>query len=239
MKIGVFGGSGYLGSSSIGYLSEWHEIINLQRNEDIPPGLHVILDCSFPSRFRRKAVKRNYRMLLEKRIITASNLDTRYIYIGSFSSSKNSKSKYGIYKYELEELIQLNGGVILRIALVVDEVKPGGRYSELIQIISRMPFVVLPHEDLFRLQVSSLEEYKESLRWCIENIVTSFQRGELLAPHSETSLKQLVMDIDIMHHKSHIEISRRSSRLVEWVVTYLPLGKFDSLKSIVGDKNAN
>lgn len=234
MKIGIFGGEGYLGSTSHESLSEHHEVSILERNELSLDQFDAILDCSAPRDLYKKRVRETYIKQVYRRTRIASSFEKKYIYIGSYSSSINSKSHYGRVKFICEEIVREGGGIILRTPLVVDQENPGSRFKELNHRIGILPFIFLPENSRLELELTDIEAFLLTLHSVIDS-ESKHRSEEILIPCRRASLNELIKMAPSFEGKKYIELGLITTKIVESCIKHLPLRKLNNLKSLMGE----
>lgn len=185
-SIGVFGARGYLGRETLNLcidlnipctaLGRQIEAIDIS----ILDGLSLIIDCGFPRDYYHQKISREYFKEIEKRLSFCNQYGIKYVYLTTYTSIVSDKSKYARFKNLLEGHIEKFGGELLRLGLVIDLIKPGGRFLELQSIIQKIPVVLIPSLNWFPIFTCSLSAYLAEIKTLVENgELSNLQIGKL------------------------------------------------------------
>jgi hypothetical protein len=238
MKIvGIFGGNGYLGSevvkiclqNNIPYILLPREI---KRVEDSSlESINTIVDCGFPRDYYKKKVMNAYLNELSNRSKIINFQKVNYLYIGSFSSIAGQNSKYGKLKLKSEQLLESSGAIISRVGLVKCTSNPGGRYKELLMMVEKAPFILLPSPNWFPLFVTEID--------CLRNEIRTFVNSGDVSNNSaiEIPLSAVIKEFGL--EKRFIELNDMWSALLARVIKRLPLRRIEGIKSISHKARAN
>ena len=231
ISVGVFGANGYLG----GVLKDmfWANQINCEvlgrsianLTEETIGKLTHIVDCGFPSNYMTKGVSGIYLQEVEDRVLFCKNHKINYLYVGSYSSINNSLSQYGKTKFEAETIVATNTLDIVRVGLVYDTARIGGRALELERIIKKLPIVPRPHIGWYPLQITYLNDFES---WILNYLETNSKDFSTLV-HTST-LNEIISMLAV--DKKQIQLPRLITSASVVLVKWLPLKQFDSLKSI-------
>ena len=231
MRVGIVGSNGYLGSSLKQALEDRKiEIVKLEREffvGDSLPKLDLVIDAGFPRDIYVEKVAVGYYRSLELRLQYCRKLRIQYLYIGSLSSHSPMASIYGTAKRKSEECVLLYGGKILRAGLIVDSKLPGGRYLELLTILERLPFVILPNSSYFPIGTSKLEDFLNHTHQMI--YMSESNVSEQAVVVEWTNLRDLAIGLT----------NKKSKTLPKWLTMLMckllkvvPLSKLENLKTI-------
>lgn len=227
-RVGVWGGSGYLGRQLVTRLGGPDAVRILGRAE-LPDGLHFVVDASYPNGDRTRATADAYLAAVERRSAEAAEQGCRYVYLASTSSLPPVTSAYGRLKASAEAAVSANGAHLLRAGLVVSDDEAGGRFGELVAIVERLPVVVLPSHDHFRLYVSELPALLADLEACVGPQAPAADR--LVTGTTVTSLAALLAPW-LPAGQRRWQLGARTSSLAARVARHLHAGPLDSLASI-------
>jgi hypothetical protein len=223
-RVGIYGFNGYLGNS---ILANYPNTLKIDRDVLVDSELDVVIDCSFPNGSQKQSVTGKYLDLIHRRAHFYKTIDIRYIYLGSYSSIQPLKNRYGRVKYQAEQLVLEQNGIIVKLGLVVNRENPGGRYSELTKILQKMPILVIPHDSTFEIFVDREHE-----------VIQSLSSWNKLKPASTYILKTTkksslgIVAKDALPKKSSFSLGPIPSNLFEQVVRYLPTDFLGPLKGI-------
>ena len=186
VHVGVFGANGYLGKETLDLCSTINvPSTALGRNIDavdisILDGLTIVIDCGFPRDYYHREISRLYLEEIEKRARFCNQHGIKYVYLTTFTSIVSDKSKYARLKNSLETSIESLGGELLRLGLVIDSNKPGGRFLELYSIVNKLPVVLIPSSNWFPVFTCSLSGYLAEVKNLFENgQLSKLQIGKL------------------------------------------------------------
>jgi hypothetical protein len=233
MLIGIIGSNGYLGEALFRSLrKKGHQLkeIDFQYFDEIyhcSKPIDILIDCGFPRNIHNKKISTRYFAQLEQRLFVSKKTGIKYVYVGSLSEDIESNSAYGRVKASSTHLVKKYGGCVIRSGLVVDNKKPGGRYKELLEVHNRMPIKIIPNERFFPVGVTFLRDFL-----CATNEIVSKSdifEPEVLCKVQWTTLKHLLQTLP---HPIKINLSFGMTKILCILINFLPLGKFDNLKSI-------
>ena len=231
MKVGIVGSNGYLGRTLITALEGQNlEILPLGRSflaGDSLPELDFVIDAGFPRDIYKKDVAVEYHKNLKFRLRYCQEFQIMYLYIGSLSSHSPMDSKYGIAKNQAEVSVLLHGGRILRTGLVVDTISPGGRYLELMNILKKLPFLILPDSRYFPIGITKLADFMDHARHLI--LSRDLVELEQTVVVEWTNLRDLAKGLI---DKKSITLPSIITASICRLLPFLPLGRLDNLKSI-------
>jgi hypothetical protein len=233
MNIGIVGSSGYLGTNLLTYLTrKGHKIEKISHhllieNKRAMRNLNLILDCGFPRNIHISSISENYLFNLNNRVLIAKQIGIKYAYIGSLSEDSGGVSTYGKNKLVASNIVKDHDGLIIKTGLVVDFIKPGGRYEELLILSHRLPILFLPHRSFFPVGVTELNDFINT----VDRLVSeqSFSNSEILCRIRWTTLTDL---IQAASNSYHIHLSYSLTKLLCKILRIIPLGKYDNIKSI-------
>ncbi len=229
--VGVFGAHGYLGSALVDFFKGQNIVcIGMPRDSDLIPlsTLHQLthlIDCGFPLNYTNGNVSGVYLKEIDKRLAISKKFGVNYLYIASYSSNNGGTSKYGRIKLLAENKVLLAKLDIVRVGLVVDQSRLGGRAKKLVEIASSLPLIPLPNHDWFPVSVTNLVEFEEWInRYVCQNDSQFPLKSEAMP------LAQLVRYF--LPKKSFIKIPKSLTIISVIFIRLLPLSAIDSLKSI-------
>jgi hypothetical protein len=225
-KIGVYGGTGYLGTLVTENLANTVPISRSKLER-----FSIILDLSFPNSHTTKKCVRNYLELIERRSIFCNENGIQYFYAGSYSSIAPVTSKYGEIKGKAEKLVLKNGGSVLKYGLIVNFSQPGGRHKQLINRIENWHLIPIPDERYFKINATKEQDFLKSIL-----ILEKLKAGceYFLNKTFETSLSQIVRNS--LPDRKHLNLGITLSCIIKLGVQLLPARKIDPLKSIAKHK---
>jgi hypothetical protein len=231
ISVGIFGANGYLGgvlkdmfcANQINCQVLGRSIANL--TEETIEELTHIVDCGFPRNHMTKGVRATYLQEIEERVLLCKNYKINYLYVGSYSSANSPLSQYGKTKYEAETIVATNSLDIVRVGLVFDSARIGGRALELERIINKLPIVPIPNIGWYPLQITYLNDFES---WILNYLETKSKDFSTLV-HSST-LNEIIRMLAV--DKTQIQLPRLITGASVVLVKLLPLRLFDSLKSI-------
>jgi hypothetical protein len=222
-RIGIYGSTGYLGKC---LLENLFSSTGIPRLEFV--SYPIIIDCSFPSQESEKVILIEYLDLIQKRAQFYSLNSIKYVYLGSYSSIDPVISSYGKIKLLAENLVIENGGIVIKLGLVVNPSVPGGRFKELVSVLKKFESLPLPSEESFELYVQEeskfIDELGESDR---------FESGKiyLLESVEKSSLSALIRKT-FPGHRYYL-INSFVSNWIERILRICPSSSFlDPLKSL-------
>jgi hypothetical protein len=237
MLIGIIGSSGYLGGALLRSLSKkGYQVkeVNFQFFHEIYPfskPMDLLIDCGFPRNIHRKKISTSYLSQLEQQLFMSKKNGIKYVYVGSLSEDIESNSAYGRVKASSTNLVKKYGGCVIRTGLVVDNKKPGGRYKELLKVHNRMPIKIIPNERFFPIGVTFLEDFLDTANEIVKES-DSFE-AEVLCKIQWITMKKLLQTFT---NSFEIHLSFGTTKILCVLINFLPLGKFDNLKSIAKQK---
>jgi hypothetical protein len=190
-------------------------------------GSTIILDFAFPTKRITRKIRKAYLSNLLLNLSIANSLRMKYVYLGSYSSNPRSKSKYGALKREAEKLVLKKGGNILRVGLIVDYEKPGGRFKQFVEINKKLPVVIQFPLDWCPISVTSSLEFENSILKVLKN------QEEFIIKEigHQIAFNDLIFQSSDSVHVIHI--SERILQVVSTIFRFVPLGKLDFLRSIL------
>ena len=230
-RVGIFGAHGYLGRETINLC----ETLNIpyfaldRKIEDVDPSilgsLTMIIDCGFPRDYYNKNTARNYLEQVEKRSKFCNEQRIRYVYLTTFTSVVSNNSKYAHLKNCTEDTVELFGGELLRLGLVVDLVNPGGRFLELCSIIQKFPIVFVPSSDWFPIFTCTICEYRDE----VESLLRD---GSLFKRHIGRlqSLSDVIREVSI--GKKVLELGNCVTSLLVRILPLIAFGKREGIRGI-------
>jgi hypothetical protein len=229
MKIGIYGGNGYLGSSVLNALKEHNIEVRVLARDQCPAnlGLTHIIDASFPANYKHKHITQEYFERLEKRVEKSIGLN--YVYLGSYSSVGVVRSVYGETKKKAEEMVRERGATVLRLGLVVDENNPGGRFSQLKELIEKAPVNFKIPETWCPIKVTRFSDFIQTTLILVNQRVVTKKEVEIKQTF-QTNLNFLM--IRSKPRKLTVFIPDPAIRIFFLLVSKIPLGLFDNLNSI-------
>lgn len=229
--VGIYG-DGYLAKEIINLLNSVkipHKA--LRRRECVDNSISLVIDAGFPRDYLNKTVRIQYLALLRWRLSKSLESKSSYLYLGSYSSIGEIRSVYGRTKKEAENLVLELGGAVLRLGLVVDELSPGGRYQELLDILGKIPLTIRIPENWCPIFVTPLTDFLQAVRVLIDQgNVTS---DKVL---STSNTKMVSLNSIMEHVESHsvkIRIPSFLMYVMERILFLLPFSRFDNLNSIM------
>jgi hypothetical protein len=198
--------------------------------EQLPSGSCPVVDFSMPRNIRQSSTRISYHELIMRRVSSAVGGRSHYIYAGSISSLDPVVSQYGKLKRLVEDDVKSRGGSVLRLGLVVDFERPGGRFSNLIQILDRLPIAVVPSFNCFQLYVTSPEGMVQSIVQLAKH--HTGVSDYLCHDTREGSLGELVGTYWRLKDRPYRVMPVLLSSLLLHTVRYLPHAKFDPLRAL-------
>ena len=226
MNIAVYGSNGYLGSA---FKETESSVKCLKRLEDPLMGF-VHVDFSFPSGKVDEVEFLEYLDLIQRRVRACMLKSSNYVYIASFSSIPPINSIYGMRKKVTEDLVLSLGGNILRMGLVVNRTKPGGRYLELGEKVGKLPFVPVTHHNFFQLFVTQEDAALSSVKAALKS---TSQGCSLIADGTfESNLGNVLREVARLRSMKTLNLGIGASRAFEFVVKKCNFKFLDSLKSL-------
>jgi hypothetical protein len=229
MKIGIYGGNGYLGSSVLKALKQHNIEVMLLGRDQHPAnlGLTHIIDASFPANYKDKLITQQYFERLEKRLEKSIGLN--YIYLGSYSSVGVVRSIYGETKKNAEKMVQDRGATVLRLGLVVDENNPGGRFSQLKEIIEKAPVNLKIPESWCPIKITRFSNFIQTTLILVNQRVVAKKEVEIKQTF-QTNLNFFM--VRSKPRKLTVFLPDPVLRIFFLLVSKIPLGLFDNLNSI-------
>jgi hypothetical protein len=229
--VGVFGVHGYLGGETLKLCIDLKiPCVSLGRQIDaidisILDGLTLIIDCGFPRDYYRRKTAGEYLKEIEKRVSFCHQYGIKYVYLTTFTSTVSDKSKYARLKNLLEEHIEMLGGELLRLGLVIDSINPGGRFLELQSIIQKLPVVLIPSLNWFPIFTCPLNAYLAEVKNLLENgELSKLQIGEL------QPLANVIRETAI--DKKVLQLSDFVTSLLARLLPLIAFGKREGIKGI-------
>ena len=229
--IGIYG-TGYLGQQIANYLNqEKHNCIILNRHQSVTSTVSYIVDASFPRNYRNAQILRDYLNLLENRLTQSRISESKYVYIGSYSSLSLKNSKYGLGKKAAEDLVIQYSGTVLRLGLVIDPNNPGGRYLEFLKLVRKIPIHFIIPKSWCPVYVTKLNSALDSIHTIISDR-EAITFGHIHAHGTKKIyLNQLLMQVS--GNFPVIKVPELAMWILSFLVSIFPIGKIDNLKSIM------
>ena len=230
-SIGVFGAHGYLGRETLDLCLDLNiPTVALGRKLEaidvsILDGLTLIIDCGFPRDYYHRKTSREYLKEIEKRVSFCNQHGIQYVYLTTFTSTVSDKSKYARLKNLLEEHIEILGGELLRLGLVIDAIKPGGRFLELQSIIQKMPVVLIPGLNWFPIFTCTLSAYLAEVKSLVET-------GELSKLQIGKLQPLAVIVKEVAKDKKVLQLTDFATSLLARFVPLIAFGKREGIKGI-------
>ena len=230
-RVGIFGANGYLGSETL-YLCRATNIPSValgRRIEDLDSSilnqLVTIIDCGFPRDYYRVKSADDYLKQVQKRAKFCNQRGIKYVYLTTFTSVISDNSKYARLKNSTERLVELLGGELLRLGLVIDLDNPGGRFLELNSMVRRLPIVLIPSSKWFPIFTCTLNEY-------LAEIQSFLQNGFLSTHHigKRQSLSELISEVS--KDKKVLKLSEFATFVLVRLVPLIAFGKREGIKGI-------
>jgi hypothetical protein len=230
-RVGVFGANGYLGSETLSLCRATNipSVALGRRIEDLDSSilnqLVTIIDCGFPRDYYHVKSADDYLKQVQKRAKFCNERGIKYVYLTTFTSVISDNSKYARLKNSTERLVELLGGELLRLGLVVDLNKPGGRFLELNSIVRRLPIVLIPSSKWFPIFTCTLSEYLAEIQIFLQN--SSLSRHEIgkLQPLSE-------LIEEVSKDKKILKLSNFVTFILAQLIPFIAFGKIEGLKGI-------
>lgn len=233
MRVAIYGSHGYLATSLKVHLSNF---LCLERSDEPIPG-YFHIDFSFPSPRIGESEFDEYLQLIAKRSGLCKESNSPYLYIGSFSSLEPVVSKYGSRKKMTEKLVNTNGGSIIRLGLVTNELIPGGRHKQLINAIKFLPIVPILDSSTFQLFITNENNAIKSILSVLDSNEGQFDRAAEAT--FESNLGSLLERHAVNKEKKIIHVGKRVSSIVENMVRHSHFQFLDSLRSITVKRQFN
>lgn len=229
MKIGIYGGNGYLGSSVFKEFKQHNLEVRVLGRDQHPAnlGLTHIIDASFPANYKDKHITQEYFELLEKRL--EKSIGINYIYLGSYSSIGVVRSIYGKTKKKAEKIVRERGATVLRVGLVVDESNPGGRFSQLNEIIEKAPVNFKIPETWCPIKITRFSDFIQTTLILVNQRVVPKKDVEIEQTF-QTNLNFLM--IRSKPRKLTVFLPDPALRIFFLLISKIPVGLFDNLNSI-------
>jgi hypothetical protein len=230
-RVGVFGSNGYLGSETIS-LCRANNIRSValgRKIEDLDSsildGLVAIIDCGFPRDYYRVKSSHDYLKQIKKRARFCNERGIKYVYLTTFTSIISDNSKYARLKNSAETSVELLGGELLRLGLVVDLSNPGGRFLELNSIIRRLPIVLIPSSNWFPVFTCTLSEYLAEIKTFLQNGSLSIHQIGKIQPLSE-------LIEEVSKDKKVLKLSNFITFILAQIIPFIAFGKMEGIKGI-------
>lgn len=210
----VFGRGGYLADA---FLSTQTKLSTFAMPRDqLPAEEGVYIDFSFPTNFNDEKTMAKYMEVILSRCLICKELNSRYIYIGSISSIHRATSNYGKRKAEVEDSVKGNGGIILRLGLILDWQKPGGRFKELLDQLENLPALISPSKDTFKLWTLRLDLAFNSIN---SIVVARLEENDYVARGVfKSSLHEVVREYSLISGRNFLSAPSILSRFVQILV---------------------
>jgi dTDP-4-dehydrorhamnose reductase len=230
MNVAIYGSNGYLGNA----LKSVDSKFKCLRRFDGPLAGFVHIDFSFPNGDADEIEFLAYLELIRKRASVCREFSSKYVYIGSMSSVPPINSIYGKRKKTTEDLVLSLGGNILRLGLVVNQIKPGGRYLELREMVKRFPVIPITHEKYFQLFIT---EENAALTSMIAMLKSTVLGQTLIADGTlEKNLGYVLKEIAQSQRKRTLGLGVGLTRAFEFIVKKCNLRFLDSLRSLTATR---
>ncbi len=101
--------------------------------------------------------------------LLAKKYNARIIYISSQSASKQSFSKYGKIKYEIEKIAYKNNACIIRPGLIYAQNSNLGIYGGIEKIIKNMPIIIVPKGLNKKINLCCIDTFNEKVNEILLN----------------------------------------------------------------------
>jgi len=230
-KVGVYGWNGYLGKS---ICTRYPAYRKLERFSLLSDSLDLVIDCSFPNGNLKKSEVTQYLKLISERVSFYKSKSVNYLYLGSYSSIKPINNSYGKIKCIAEQIVLEHGGTVVKLGLVINTENPGGRFSELVRILHKLPILVTPHEKTFEIFIDNEFEIIESVQnW--QDLQTSCTY--LLKTCKRSNLGTVARNAS--PGKPALRLNLVFSKALEYLVRFSPTDLLGPLKGISVKRNLN
>lgn len=230
-KVGVYGWNGYLGRS---ICSRYPAYLKLDRFSLLSEDLEMVIDCSFPNGNLKKSEATQYLKLISERVSFYESKGVSYIYLGSYSSIKPINNSYGRIKSMAEQIVLEHGGAVVKLGLIVNNDNPGGRYSELVQILKKLPVLVVPHGKTFEIFTDSEYEVVESVQsWRNLHFPGTYHLKTVKRSNLGTVARKAYPGKRVLH------LNLVFSIVLEYLVRFSPTDLLGPLKGISVKRNLN
>ena len=227
-KFYVFGGGGYLADA---FLSTQTQLSTIAMPRDLLPTEEgVYIDFSFPTNFNDDETMAKYKETILSRCLMCKELNSRYIYIGSISSIHRATSNYGRRKAEVEDSVKRNGGIILRLGLILEWENPGGRFKEFLDQLENLPALISPSKDTFELWNLRLNSAFDSIN---SIVVASSEKNDYVARGVfKSSLYEVVREYSLISSRNFLSAPSILSRFLQILVRYKYVPCPDAVRSL-------
>jgi hypothetical protein len=224
----VFGIGGYLADA---FLSTQTKLSTFAMSRDqLPTKEGVYIDFSFPTNFSDEETMEKYIETILSRCLMCKELNSRYIYIGSMSSIHRASSNYGRRKAEVEDGVKRNGGIILRLGLILDWQNPGGRFKEFLDQLENLPALISPSKDTFELWTMPLSLAFESIN---SIVVAGTKKNDYVARGVfKSSLYEVVREYSLISSRNFLSAPSILSRFLQILVRYKCVPCPDAIRSL-------